>query len=63
MAKHEKKIFESADEVFKLYIPDYIPTNLRKAREEGKDEINLSPEFTDNLLKRFKHDISLRRSK
>ncbi len=63
MAKHEKKMFGSADEVFNLYIPDYIPTNLRKAREEGKDEINLSTELTNNLLKRFKQNISLRRSK
>ena len=63
MTKRKKRLFESVEEIFKTYIPDYVTAHLRESRKlERQDGPSLSAEFTRSLLNQFKEGISQTRS-
>lgn len=58
MGNAKKKPFESVEEIFREYIPDYVPPHLREDREGGEQpEKAFDADFASDLLKRFKDNI------
>jgi len=63
MTKRKKRVFSTVEEIFKRYIPDYVPTHLRESKKaERKDGGSFIAEFTSSLLNQFKEDINRTRS-
>ena len=58
MAKQKKKKFGSVEEIFKVYVPGYVPLTLREAnREYTPQEKTFDTKFTTGLLKEFQKNI------
>lgn len=58
MAKQKKKKFGSVEEIFKVYIPDYVPPTLREAHKVyTPPEKTFDTKFTTGLLKEFQKNI------
>ena len=58
MAKQKKRRFGSVEEIFKEYIPDYIPPALREAHEGHiPQEKTFDTKFTAELLRQFERNI------
>lgn len=58
MAKQKKKKFGSVEEIFKVYVPNYIPPTLREANKVCTPaEKTFDTKFTTGLLKEFQKNI------
>lgn len=63
MANHKKTLFRSVEQIFKAYIPDYVPPHMREpSNMESQGPSSLSSELTNSLLNKFKKSMGLCRS-